>query len=140
MITPTFSQLFITKGLMRLNPNCTSDVVLSSLEEAHKAKDMLTSLAETNILDFMKKKYNYDNVNVTSLLFNKLIATCPNEYNLIVSFEKNCIGINNNGDNNNNHGHDNMYNHSKTIRNNNYLFFVYVILFCCVTNICFFKG
>ena len=95
MALSTFVQLFITKRIINLNPKCTDQLDWFSIEQSDKAKQILTFLSATNIQQFMMTKYNHDNDKIISIIFNKLITNYPNEYNLIVSFENNCIPANN---------------------------------------------
>ena len=58
-----------------------------------QAKEILKCLRADGILHYMKTKYNHNHINVINVLFNKMIDKYSKEYNLIISYEKNCINI-----------------------------------------------
>ena len=98
MTQSTFVHLFILNRLVNMITKHTEiDVpTLPSQEQHTRAKEIVKCLRDGGVSRYMKTKYNHNDINVITLLFNKMIDKYSKQYNLIISYQKNCIDTSHN--------------------------------------------
>ena len=97
MSTVAFAQLFIIHRLLNKNVEAATNVsaLFTDGDKQHQkaASKMVQNLKKLGLKRFMTDEYDENQLNTLSLLFTKVIHIYPNDYKMIMSFETNCLPI-----------------------------------------------
>ena len=94
MTTTSFVQIFVINRLLFIYPKCRDTSVLFNNDESdqqQQATKIMTALIKMPINKYIVEKYKNNESAIVSLLYTKMMGKYPNEYQSIISFDKNCI-------------------------------------------------
>ena len=102
------------KRIMQRNSKA-KELDVSSHKRCKTASAILGVLYSTDISYFMAHTYTQGDDEIISFLFDKMINNFPNEYKALISFDHNCVSINNNNKSNTDKNDNNNNNNSNNI-------------------------